>query len=81
MPVTGTLVLTNGELAINKSITIFGSGPTNLIFIGISASRILNVNAVAASVLQTASLANGRPCFDILQRQPADLLDYIFSNN
>jgi hypothetical protein len=55
----GTIVLTNGELLVNKSLSIYGLGASNLTLNGKSASRIFNVTTGATLVLQNMGIANG----------------------
>ncbi len=55
--VTGTITLTSGELAFNKSLTITGPGPGNLTVSGNNTSRVFSVSSgeIVISGLRTAN--------------------------
>jgi hypothetical protein len=57
--VTGTIVLTNGELAISKDITILGPGATQLAVSGNSNSRVFSCQSGNIS-LSGLTIRNGR---------------------
>jgi CSLREA domain-containing protein len=56
--VTGTITLTNGELAVTNSVNITGPGATNLTVSGNNASRVFNIFAPVVSITGL-SIANG----------------------
>ncbi len=49
--VTGTIVLTTGELVISDSVIVNGPGPANLTVSGNNASRIFRLDSVAAKTV------------------------------
>ena len=57
--ITGMIVLTNGELAINANLSIVGPGQTLLTISGNNASRVFNISAVTVN-LSGLTIANGR---------------------
>ena len=57
--VTGTIVLTSGELLIGKSLNILGPGATNLTVSGNQSSRVFHVSPTGNLNLFGLTLANG----------------------
>jgi hypothetical protein len=55
-----TLVLTNGQLLLLKSVTILGPGPTNLTVRGNGSSRVFNIGAGVSCTLAGLTITNGR---------------------
>jgi len=47
----GTMTLTTGELVIDKSLNLFGTGATNLILSGNNSSRVFHITSAAAVVV------------------------------
>ena len=56
--VTGTITLTNGQLAISKSVSINGPGMTNLTVSGNNSNRVFIVDIVSAAI-SGLTVANG----------------------
>ncbi len=57
--VTGTIVLTQGELVVDKDLTITGPGAENLALDGNSASRVLAVQTDATAIVKGITIQNG----------------------
>jgi hypothetical protein len=57
--VTGTIMLTTGELVIDKNLTINGPGALNLTISGNNASRVFNINPGVTLDLSNVTVANG----------------------
>jgi hypothetical protein len=57
--VSGTILLTNGELVISKSVAIFGPGPTNLAVFGNNATTIFVVRSNTAVSIAGLFIFNG----------------------
>ena len=58
-----TITLTSGELAIDKSLTITGTGASQLTVSGNNASRVFNIGSVTPAVnvsISALTIANGR---------------------
>ena len=57
--VSGTILLTSGELVVSNSVTILGPGPATLAVDGNAASRVFNItNAVTVSI-SSLTITNG----------------------
>ncbi|HMQ49398.1 MAG TPA: choice-of-anchor Q domain-containing protein [Saprospiraceae bacterium] len=56
---TMPIVLTSGEILINKSLRIVGNGMANTIISGNNNSRIFNIDNAGAVTLSTLTLTNG----------------------
>jgi len=56
----GTLVLTSGELAINKNLTITGPGATNLAISGNNNSRVFNIGESNTVEISGLAIRDGR---------------------
>jgi hypothetical protein len=62
--VTGTITLTNGELAIsNKTLTILGPGANVLAVSGNNASRVFNINSSSIISISGLSIRDGAGVF------------------
>src|SRR5262249_22823747 len=48
--VTGTILLTTGELLVSNNVTILGPGPANLAGNGNAASRAINISGTAVTI-------------------------------
>jgi CSLREA domain-containing protein len=59
LAVAGTITLTNGQLVINKNLSISGPGATNLTLSGNHSSRIFNVPYSWSVILSGLTLADG----------------------
>lgn len=57
---TGTLVLTSGELLIEKDLTITGPGADQLAISGNNASRVLNIAAGCTVEISSLTIRDGR---------------------
>jgi hypothetical protein len=57
--VTGTIVLTSGELLVTNSVTILGPGATNLAVNGSAASRVLYVGSNTVVNISSLTVTNG----------------------
>jgi predicted outer membrane repeat protein len=57
--VTGTILLTNGELVISKDATILGPGANVLAVNGNAASRVFHISNAATVVIAGLSITNG----------------------
>src|SRR4030095_9243013 len=55
----GTLVLTSGELVINKNLTLLGPGPKVITLSGNNARRVFYVTN-ATAIIAALTIANGR---------------------
>ncbi len=58
--VSGTIILTSGELSLNKDVTITGPGAKQLIISGNNASRVISVTVGIAVTLTDLAVADGR---------------------
>lgn len=58
--VSGTITLTNGELAIAKSVNIVGPGASALAISGAGATRIFNINSNITVSVSGLTVCNGR---------------------
>src|SRR6266576_2810114 len=57
--VTGTILLTSGELLVPNSVTILGPGPANLAVNGNAAGRVFNISGTIVTVA-SLTLTNGK---------------------
>src|SRR6266849_4625612 len=57
--VTGTILLTSGELLVTNSVTIFGPGPANLAVDGNAASRAFNISGTVVTIAGL-TITNGK---------------------
>ena len=58
--VSGTILLTSGELVVDKSVTILGPGPGNLTVDGNAASRVFRIKTPGHTVsIDGLTIANG----------------------
>ena len=57
--VSGTITLTNGELAIGSNLTILGPGPASLTVSGNESSRVFNIAAGAHVNISNLTISNG----------------------
>ena len=57
--VTGTIILSTGELVVNKNLTINGPGWDNLTVDGNHASRVFHVSGGVTATLSDLTIANG----------------------
>src|SRR2546426_1204139 len=57
--VSGTIVLTSGELLATNSVTIVGSGPGNLAVNGNAASRVFHIRAGTTVTISSLTITNG----------------------
>jgi hypothetical protein len=57
--VTGTILLTNGELLVTNSVNIIGPGPNLLAVDGSTASRVFHVNTNATVAISGLTVTNG----------------------
>ncbi|HVM63180.1 MAG TPA: choice-of-anchor Q domain-containing protein [Verrucomicrobiae bacterium] len=57
--VSGTILLTSGELLVTNSVTIIGSGPTNLAVNGNAASRAFYIGPSTIVSLSSLTITNG----------------------
>ena len=55
-----TITLTSGQLAINKALTIDGTGVSNLTISGNQASQVFNVARNTTAAFKNLTIANGR---------------------
>ena len=62
--VTGTIVLTSGELVINKNLTISGPGASNLIVSGNNASRVIRISAGSNANISSITIQEGSTTSD-----------------
>jgi predicted outer membrane repeat protein len=60
VPVPGTIILTNGELTINKNLTITGPGADSLTISGNDASRIINISSGKAVTITGVTIQDGK---------------------
>ena len=58
--VTGTIVLTNGELAVAKNLTIRGPGASALAISGNYSSRVLNISQTANVFISDLTIGSGQ---------------------
>jgi len=59
--ITGTITLSSGELLVDKSITISGSGADNVAVDGNSKSRVLHVGSGTTVAISGLTVAHGNP--------------------
>src|ERR1017187_10631148 len=57
--VTGTILLTTGELVVSNSVTIPGPGPGSLAVDGNAANRVLHVANAVTAVISGLTITNG----------------------
>src|SRR6266581_7984433 len=57
--VTGTIVLTGGELLVSKSVNILGPGASNLTVSGNHASRVFRISSRTTATITGLTIANG----------------------
>ncbi len=57
--VTGTILLTSGELLVSNSVTILGPGPANLAVDGDDANRAFNISGTAVTIAGL-TITNGK---------------------
>jgi hypothetical protein len=57
--VTGTIVLTSGELAVSKNVRILGPGPGNLAVNGNQASRVFEIASGTTVTIAGLTITNG----------------------
>jgi len=57
--VTGTILLTSGELRVTNSVTILGPGPANLAVNGNAASRVFNISGTVVTIAGL-TITNGK---------------------
>src|SRR5262249_43323496 len=58
--ISGVILLTNGELFINKNVTIVGSGPRSLAVDGNAASRVFHTSSNTVVTISGLTITNGR---------------------
>jgi hypothetical protein len=56
---SGTILLTSGELFVNKNVTIVGPGPANLAVDGNAASSVFHIGSNTVVGLSSLTIANG----------------------
>src|SRR5215470_1465012 len=56
---TGTIVLTNGELVVSNSVTILGPGPGSLAVSGNSASRVFHIYSNLVVTISGLTITRG----------------------
>src|SRR5437588_8994631 len=56
---TGTILLTSGELLVNNSVTILGPGPANLAVNGNAASRVFHIAPSNTVTIASLTITNG----------------------
>ena len=54
-----TIVLTNGELVINKNLSILGPGATNLAISGGGSNRVFYINPGVTNLIASLTITNG----------------------
>jgi len=83
--VTGTIILTNGELAINKNLTITGPGADSLTISGNDASRVISIASSKAVTITGVTIRDGNVSDDtgggILNAGTLTLDNCIISDN
>ena len=81
--VTGTIILTNGELAVAKDLTICGPGASALAISGNYQSRILNVSQSANVFISGLTIGNGQAAYGggICNTGTLSLINCIISGN
>ncbi len=57
--VSGTILLTSGELLVTKSVTIIGPGPGNLAVDGNAASRVFHITNAVTVTISSLTITNG----------------------
>lgn len=57
---SGTIVLTNGELVIAQGLSISGPGATNLAVSGNASSRVFNIQSGVTAIISGLTITNGR---------------------
>src|SRR6266481_8961339 len=58
--VTGTILLTSGELLVTNSVTILGPGPANLAVNGNAAGRVFHVGSGTVVTIAGLTITNGK---------------------
>jgi CSLREA domain-containing protein len=83
--VTGTIILTNGELAINQNLTITGPGADSLTISGNDASRVISIASSKAVTITGVTIQDGNVSDDtgggILNAGTLTLDNCIISDN
>ena len=84
--VTGTIVLTTGELLIEKNLTISGPGAGSLVISGNNASRVFKITAGIVSIsgltIQNGNVPSGQLCGGGIKNSGAlTLNDVVVKNN
>src|SRR6266581_2317524 len=59
--VTGTILLTSGELVVSKNVNILGLGPASLAVNGNAASRVFRTAMGTTVTIAGLTITNGRP--------------------
>lgn len=59
--VTGTILLTSGELLVNKSVAILGPGPRSLALDGNTVCRVFHVGSNVVANISGLTITNGNP--------------------
>jgi hypothetical protein len=57
--ISGTILLTNGELLVNNSVTILGPGPTHLAVDGNATSRVFHITNAVSALIAGLTITNG----------------------
>ena len=57
--VTGTIFLTNGQLVLNKSLSLVGPGAPNLTLSGRARSRVINVQRLTTNLISGLTITDG----------------------
>ncbi len=57
--VSGTILLTNGQLLVSNSVTIVGAGPATLTVDGDTASRVFRVANAVTATISSLTISNG----------------------
>jgi hypothetical protein len=60
--VSGVITLTSGELLVNKSVTISGSGANNLAVDGNARNRVFHIDPGITVVVSALTITNGNAC-------------------
>lgn len=58
--VTGLITLTNGPLVLDKTLTLAGPGPTNLLISGNWSNRVFLVNSNVTALISGVTIRNGK---------------------
>lgn len=57
--ITGTVLLTSGELLVNKNVNIIGPGPSNLAVDGNASSRVFHIANAVSAAISSLAITNG----------------------